>query len=341
MSDTLLHCFACDGFNPQAATELVCAQCGSDFVEIVQVERSPLQPSTDPSQHATRSGESDEEETDTEAAPGFQGMLQSILSSILPQSIQSQERDQPGSGAREDNMDDEVEGEISSAAHEYAEQPNPPPLNDFFSQMFGQFPQGRTSSPLGGQTHSRTTHGPQGSSFTFLFGTSSGPRATFAAVDPSFAQTTGGFPLGATTPDGRPIRGIPDIASFLAQALGAIPGTSAGDYASGETFDNIISELMNRNPQSNVRAASERAIAQIKRIKLASDSTGITRDKIGEECSICQDEYADQETLMELRCGHIYHEECLKSWLSTNGVCPICRAAVTEAPEQPPQDELD
>lgn len=337
--DTLLHCFACDAFSPQEAMDLVCSQCGSDFVEIVQVERSPSQ-----SRGAHRPAAGD---TDSQGASqtGIQGMLSTLLSSILPEAsqvaVQNMEARSPSPSRDSDTQN------LGNAPPEQNEHPaRPPAVEDFLTQMFGHFPQGRASSPLSGMNETRTTHGPDGSSFTFSFGSSSGGGArtpTFSASEASSGQAGPRVHVLAPWMTGPSSAGIPDLASFLSQALGAIPGTSAGDYASGETFDNIISELMNRNPQStNVRAASDRAISQIKRHVLEAGSKGISGDKIGEECSICQDEYADQETLLELKCHHIYHEECLLNWLKTNGVCPICRAEVKEVEQDPlQQDELD
>ncbi|ORY86223.1 hypothetical protein BCR37DRAFT_376775 [Protomyces lactucae-debilis] len=52
---------------------------------------------------------------------------------------------------------------------------------------------------------------------------------------------------------------------------------------------------------------------------------------VDEDCSICQDAYKPEETLVVLDCKHAYHEECCLMWLKTNGVCPICRAPVKES----------
>ena len=151
------------------------------------------------------------------------------------------------------------------------------------------------------------------------------------------------FPFGGPSPPGHNhrIQSPIDLAQLISQALGAVPGTSVGDYASGEAFDNIISELTQRNPQSNnVNPASQNAINHIKRVRLQKDGSGMQNSMIGEECSICQEEYLDQDLLVDLKCHHIFHEECLLSWVKTNGVCPICRAPVQEAVE-PEQDDLD
>ena len=42
------------------------------------------------------------------------------------------------------------------------------------------------------------------------------------------------------------------------------------------------------------------------------------------ECSICFDEFKDNELLKQLKCSHIFHKECLSQWLLNEKNCPIC-----------------
>ena len=42
------------------------------------------------------------------------------------------------------------------------------------------------------------------------------------------------------------------------------------------------------------------------------------------ECSICFDEFKENELLKQLRCKHIFHKECLSQWLLNEKKCPIC-----------------
>lgn len=52
--------------------------------------------------------------------------------------------------------------------------------------------------------------------------------------------------------------------------------------------------------------------------------------KIGEcalECAICLNEFEDKETLQLLpKCRHVFHPDCIQSWLSFHVTCPVCRA---------------
>ena len=44
----------------------------------------------------------------------------------------------------------------------------------------------------------------------------------------------------------------------------------------------------------------------------------------GPHCSICLGEYEDGEKLVQLPCGHIYHEDCVGSWTTNHTRCPLC-----------------
>jgi hypothetical protein len=49
----------------------------------------------------------------------------------------------------------------------------------------------------------------------------------------------------------------------------------------------------------------------------------------GEEvdvCSICLGEYEKNEKMGRLECGHRYHPDCIKRWLLSKNVCPMCRS---------------
>ncbi|KAK2993427.1 hypothetical protein RJ640_004301 [Escallonia rubra] len=45
-----------------------------------------------------------------------------------------------------------------------------------------------------------------------------------------------------------------------------------------------------------------------------------------EICVICQVEYEADEPIGSLQCGHEYHADCIREWLLTENVCPLCRA---------------
>lgn len=42
-------------------------------------------------------------------------------------------------------------------------------------------------------------------------------------------------------------------------------------------------------------------------------------------CTICSDEYKDDDTVSILNCSHIFHKDCIQEWGHYNPVCPVCK----------------
>lgn len=43
------------------------------------------------------------------------------------------------------------------------------------------------------------------------------------------------------------------------------------------------------------------------------------------ECSICQEDFLEGESVLKLPCRHLYHEVCVMRWLESHTTCPVCR----------------
>ncbi|XAR72910.1 Ubiquitin--protein ligase [Bertholletia excelsa] len=44
-----------------------------------------------------------------------------------------------------------------------------------------------------------------------------------------------------------------------------------------------------------------------------------------EPCCICQEEYVTGDNIGTLDCGHDFHPNCIKQWLTLKNICPICK----------------
>jgi hypothetical protein len=44
-----------------------------------------------------------------------------------------------------------------------------------------------------------------------------------------------------------------------------------------------------------------------------------------ESCSICFENFKENEIVNITKCIHIYHENCINEWLKRNKTCPLCR----------------
>ena len=51
-----------------------------------------------------------------------------------------------------------------------------------------------------------------------------------------------------------------------------------------------------------------------------------------EDCSICLDKFKDtpKKQVAQLNCSnmHIFHVDCIETWVDTNNICPLCREPI-------------
>lgn len=55
-----------------------------------------------------------------------------------------------------------------------------------------------------------------------------------------------------------------------------------------------------------------------------------TIDEIITICSICCDNYENDDECIITKCNHIYHKKCIDVWLNKNNTCPICRQIINQ-----------
>ena len=61
-------------------------------------------------------------------------------------------------------------------------------------------------------------------------------------------------------------------------------------------------------------------------IDINSLNTLVVCDELPDNtCSVCLDEFKDEDVLVKLNCEHIFHKDCLEPWLNNNRNCPLCR----------------
>lgn len=61
------------------------------------------------------------------------------------------------------------------------------------------------------------------------------------------------------------------------------------------------------------------------------------RTSIEEEfrnCTICLDNFQENETIRTLPCAHQFHKDCVDRWLENNPLCPICKRSIIPLSEQ-------
>ena len=83
----------------------------------------------------------------------------------------------------------------------------------------------------------------------------------------------------------------------------------------------LLQQLANPN-----RGVEEGELNQLEKIKYQKPQNV----KAGEEdkCTICITEFNDGEELRKLPCKHIFHPQCVDTWLVQNSHCPVCKLDV-------------
>ncbi|XP_022737327.1 E3 ubiquitin-protein ligase CHFR-like [Durio zibethinus] len=66
-----------------------------------------------------------------------------------------------------------------------------------------------------------------------------------------------------------------------------------------------------------LRGASKRAIEALEKVKIEGTFTG--------QCVICLEEILDGLKASRMPCSHVYHQDCIVSWLEKSNLCPLCR----------------
>lgn len=118
-----------------------------------------------------------------------------------------------------------------------------------------------------------------------------------------------------------------------------------GDYVFGEqAFDQVLSNLMDQAAQQRAPPpASPDVIAALPRQPYnPSDLPDLQNQQENpshaDTCTVCREAFGQNTTLVVLGCRHFFHEECIVSWLTLNGTCPVCRQEVGQKQEANPNE---
>ena len=68
----------------------------------------------------------------------------------------------------------------------------------------------------------------------------------------------------------------------------------------------------------------EIARGEIIRIPISDDHISDSNSSTS-TCPICLDDFVLGEAGGQLHCGHLYHQDCISTWLRSDNSCPTCR----------------
>ncbi|KAK1814318.1 hypothetical protein LTR12_011289 [Friedmanniomyces endolithicus] len=103
------------------------------------------------------------------------------------------------------------------------------------------------------------------------------------------------------------------------------------DHEDGDDgFEQLPAEMMDPNTNVPMQPASREAIAALPR---KTFGLVVNPARAGEACLICQEDFEVESVVVEMPCGHVFHDgECVEQWLGTvSHRCPSCRAELPVA----------
>lgn len=114
---------------------------------------------------------------------------------------------------------------------------------------------------------------------------------------------------------------INDVDNYILNYTSAIEVEWSGQLNTSEIYENIIGYENSLIPVLNIPSV----------VFDSSDKDFIASvPGFHNGCSICIEQVNDKEIVKRLpKCGHMYHAECIDTWLDKNNMCPVCRVALS------------
>jgi len=81
-----------------------------------------------------------------------------------------------------------------------------------------------------------------------------------------------------------------------------------------------------RSRPKSWKAATQKEINKLRVLRFNAED--FEENGFQKECAICIEDFEDDAEVRQLKCDHIFHKECVDSWLLMNGTCPTCRERV-------------
>jgi E3 ubiquitin-protein ligase BIG BROTHER-like protein len=88
------------------------------------------------------------------------------------------------------------------------------------------------------------------------------------------------------------------------------------------TYEQLLE--LEENVGSVSKGLTKNQIKKIPKIMYNKNRFG----KDDNKCVVCQYEFKNGEEVTKLSCGHLFHSDCVDTWLSKNKVCPMCHKEI-------------
>ncbi|KAJ8274078.1 hypothetical protein COCON_G00087030 [Conger conger] len=100
--------------------------------------------------------------------------------------------------------------------------------------------------------------------------------------------------------------------------------SSPMDYAWGANgLDAIITQLLNQFENTGPPPADKEKIKSLPTVQITEVHVGSCL-----ECPVCKEDYSVGESVRQLPCNHLFHNDCIVPWLEQHDTCPVCRKSL-------------
>lgn len=111
---------------------------------------------------------------------------------------------------------------------------------------------------------------------------------------------------------------------FSSEAAGLIDAMFDLDEALTQTtYFSTDDNLLQEDIQSKLKADPETLWVS----KLPVVDAGSGGAAVG--CSICMEGFRPGRDGLQIPCGHVYHDDCIATWVAMYDSCPLCRCKVS------------
>ena len=94
-----------------------------------------------------------------------------------------------------------------------------------------------------------------------------------------------------------------------------------------EPDDDPMTDILDaffRNQEPQTEKLTDIQFNELKTVAIGKMEMGVLEK--GDPCSICMDNYEELQKVTYLPCGHYFHTDCIRSWLTKGNVtCPLCK----------------
>ncbi|CAL0305387.1 unnamed protein product [Lupinus luteus] len=96
------------------------------------------------------------------------------------------------------------------------------------------------------------------------------------------------------------------------------------DIVVEKLYDDVVNMIIEESARAvKTVPASKAAIESLKKVNLEKGMNP-------ESCSICLEEFIEEEEVLAMPCKHMYHQECIINWLQRCDTCPLCRYSMNK-----------